>query len=856
MERPERPSRPEKPNRDHLRNSIRIRRRLTSLLYGMRSPDSTTDSDSEDVINASSSSRRSSSGRRHVTCPFSGGGSGLNDSQPESLLRQSSPPVPVALTAPVTSRNFLDVLRSEPVSSSNVIYTLQPFRSPQRPLPISVNHPLPMFHQHPSSNTTSTASYVPLCSNTGRYRDFNVLMQMQSATSDSGARDLRVSQLGERDRPSTFLVCDESSAAPGPLNPPKRFCPNTNAAASAGAAPLQSSPRHSFAANSSLVRDRDEPVASSSTNTSVAAPAQEFSSSTREFLHRRLVELSRERPRDEISPYGSAGLSGNRGAGNSSFVANLDSTREDSLDGSDVILNSSTAAEGPSPPPSPPPPRPSRPPRFFSVSNLGFSPSWSNPTRDNGSGSSTNRNGGRNQPSRSSLILRAVDELGEDRMNNRRLMGFLDDEVLDEDLVPSSRPASDSDVEIDEDLVRTAVTNLELLRDGGGANNENVSQADDDERASSPDRGQPVTDDQPAADMNFEELAPNSDEEEEEEVVVVSVNSAATAAAAAAEDNEEDNSDANSATTEPAEDLSNDEPFDVVEADAASAQSASVQQDGETGGNSATLLKTLDAEEGQDFNAKLLALLECPVCLETIVPPIRQCRKGHPVCNVCRPRLNVCPTCRTRFTEKDNLLMEKVADMMQFPCKNYVVGCTVSTALKDKTTHELGCGYRQYSCIDRDCQWKGFKQELLVHCNKLHASQVIFSRESAFQSVIIPFELHRQSSFVLSAMDEVFIVTLKVYPHNILRGCTVFLGPPENAKNYYYYFKFGNKSVNKSFKYREMTSPHKTSIHSNEFFQDTCFSYQFEPIFIQSHLGKCVIECKIAVTKPRQQCTR
>jgi hypothetical protein len=60
------------------------------------------------------------------------------------------------------------------------------------------------------------------------------------------------------------------------------------------------------------------------------------------------------------------------------------------------------------------------------------------------------------------------------------------------------------------------------------------------------------------------------------------------------------------------------------------------------------------------LNQGLIALLECPVCMEYMGPPIHQCRRGHLVCAACKPKLPSCPTCRSRFTESRNLAMEKV----------------------------------------------------------------------------------------------------------------------------------------------------------------------------------------------------
>uniref|UniRef100_A0A494GAA7 RING-type domain-containing protein n=2 Tax=Pentapetalae TaxID=1437201 RepID=A0A494GAA7_SOLLC len=40
-------------------------------------------------------------------------------------------------------------------------------------------------------------------------------------------------------------------------------------------------------------------------------------------------------------------------------------------------------------------------------------------------------------------------------------------------------------------------------------------------------------------------------------------------------------------------------------------------------------------------------LLECPVCTNSMYPPIHQCHNGHTLCSTCKTRVhNRCPTCR------------------------------------------------------------------------------------------------------------------------------------------------------------------------------------------------------------------
>ncbi|MPC44444.1 E3 ubiquitin-protein ligase sina [Portunus trituberculatus] len=58
----------------------------------------------------------------------------------------------------------------------------------------------------------------------------------------------------------------------------------------------------------------------------------------------------------------------------------------------------------------------------------------------------------------------------------------------------------------------------------------------------------------------------------------------------------------------------------------------------------------------------LLKLFCCSGCQSFMVPPLHQCRKGHLVCNSCRFSLKqACPTCKQRFADSTNLMMEQVS---------------------------------------------------------------------------------------------------------------------------------------------------------------------------------------------------
>ena len=66
---------------------------------------------------------------------------------------------------------------------------------------------------------------------------------------------------------------------------------------------------------------------------------------------------------------------------------------------------------------------------------------------------------------------------------------------------------------------------------------------------------------------------------------------------------------------------------------------------------------------------KLIKLFECPVCHEYMRPPIPQCKKGHVLCEKCRPKVKgVCPLCKQLVGNQTNLMMEKICPLVKFPC--------------------------------------------------------------------------------------------------------------------------------------------------------------------------------------------
>lgn len=119
---------------------------------------------------------------------------------------------------------------------------------------------------------------------------------------------------------------------------------------------------------------------------------------------------------------------------------------------------------------------------------------------------------------------------------------------------------------------------------------------------------------------------------------------------------------------------------------------------------------------------QLLTLLECPVCLDHITPPIKQCIKGHLVCSDCFPRLPHCPTCRSTMSAERNLGMEQVSRLLNFPCRYHPMGCKVSAPLARKGDHERSCEYLQLKCpFHGQCSFSGALTMVVPHLKAEHA---------------------------------------------------------------------------------------------------------------------------------------
>jgi E3 ubiquitin-protein ligase SIAH1 len=116
-------------------------------------------------------------------------------------------------------------------------------------------------------------------------------------------------------------------------------------------------------------------------------------------------------------------------------------------------------------------------------------------------------------------------------------------------------------------------------------------------------------------------------------------------------------------------------------------------------------------------------LLECPVCTNSMYPPIHQCPNGHTLCSSCKLRVhNRCPTCRYELGNIRCLALEKVAESLELPCRFQSLGCPDIFPYYSKLKHEAQCTFRPYNCpyAGSECSVTGDIPWLVAHLRDEH----------------------------------------------------------------------------------------------------------------------------------------
>ncbi|KRZ87211.1 E3 ubiquitin-protein ligase Siah1 [Trichinella sp. T8] len=195
--------------------------------------------------------------------------------------------------------------------------------------------------------------------------------------------------------------------------------------------------------------------------------------------------------------------------------------------------------------------------------------------------------------------------------------------------------------------------------------------------------------------------------------------------------------------------------------------------------------------------AEVLSVFECPVCLDYMLPPYLQCQSGHLVCGNCRPKLTCCPTCRGPVPSVRNLVMEKIANSVLFPCKFSSNGCPAAMLYQEKVEHEEACEFRPYSCPcpGASCKWQGNLDAVMPHLVKIHKSITTLQGISLGEDIVFlatDINLPGSVDWVMmqSCFGYHFMLVLekqeKCDGHQMFYAVVQLIGSRQHAENFLY----------------------------------------------------------------------
>jgi hypothetical protein len=148
----------------------------------------------------------------------------------------------------------------------------------------------------------------------------------------------------------------------------------------------------------------------------------------------------------------------------------------------------------------------------------------------------------------------------------------------------------------------------------------------------------------------------------------------------------------------------------------------------------------------------LLSDLECPVCMEYMLPPIKLCTNGHNICSKCRHGVKCCPTCRAGFLDTRNVTLENIAIRQKYPCANRRMGCLELFSIEHIAKHHAVCIYREIRCpfhLFKTCSWNGLKNDLKEHAKAAHLEYFFVGSE-------FKFPLLSEALAIVSCFGELF----------------------------------------------------------------------------------------------------
>lgn len=185
-----------------------------------------------------------------------------------------------------------------------------------------------------------------------------------------------------------------------------------------------------------------------------------------------------------------------------------------------------------------------------------------------------------------------------------------------------------------------------------------------------------------------------------------------------------------------------------------------------------------------------LKVLECPVCIEYMLPPIYLCDMGHSFCHSCTKKVNVCSFCKSRFTSRRNYALENFADMAYPKCKNSKLGCSFRSNLEEVKLHETACERYQCPLLTSDvpenrdlearlCRWFGTYDEMVAHSLNTH----ICTEKDSFTGTC-NVHVDKESFLLFYTHGYIFKLCSKTTITKTLQFNTQFVGPKDRLDDF------------------------------------------------------------------------
>ena len=182
----------------------------------------------------------------------------------------------------------------------------------------------------------------------------------------------------------------------------------------------------------------------------------------------------------------------------------------------------------------------------------------------------------------------------------------------------------------------------------------------------------------------------------------------------------------------------------------------------------------------------ILKELECPICLGYMTPPIHLCQKGHNICTSCKPKPGTCPVCSGSSLTARNIVLEKLADKVEYPCKFRKSGCQERLRLNLISAHQASCLYATANCpfsvsSSFNCSWKGIRMQMLEHFKDKHKQKLFmyYIVDSRFLDV----QAGKEYSIVICTEGEIFFGHFEITDENFY-AALVCLGNDETKKDF------------------------------------------------------------------------